>query len=92
MLSPLAGARFVLTPMPAAHFGAGAIGELPGLVHGTGSSAAVIVTDPALADSPVVARVRDVLAADGVTAAVFAGCAPTPAPTTWRLVPTRWPD
>jgi hypothetical protein len=27
---PLAGARFVLTPMPAAHFGAGAIGELPG--------------------------------------------------------------
>ena len=48
MLSPLAGARFVLTPMPAAHFGAGAVGELRGLVRGTGSSAAVIVTDPAL--------------------------------------------
>jgi alcohol dehydrogenase len=64
--------------MPAAHFGAGAIGELPGLVRGTGSSAAVIVTDPALADSPVVARVRDVLAADGVTAAVFAGVRPNP--------------
>jgi alcohol dehydrogenase len=67
---------FVLTPMPAAHFGAGAVGELPGLVRGTGSSAAVIVTDPALAGSPVVARVRDVLAADGVTAAVFAGVRP----------------
>jgi alcohol dehydrogenase len=78
MLSSLAGARFVLTPMPAAHFGAGAIGELPGLVRGTGSSAAVIVTDPGLADSPVVARVRDVLAADGVTAAVFAGVRPNP--------------
>jgi alcohol dehydrogenase class IV len=78
MLSPLAGARFVLTPMPAAHFGVGAVGELPGLVRGTGSSAAVIVTDPALAGSPVVARVRDVLAADGVTAAVFAGVRPNP--------------
>jgi alcohol dehydrogenase class IV len=78
MLSSLAGARFVLTPMPAAHFGAGAIGELPGLVRGMGSSAAVIVTDPALAGSPVVARVRDVLAADGVTAAVFAGVRPNP--------------
>src|SRR5947207_3556395 len=78
MLSPLAGARFVLTPMPAAHFGAGAVGELPGLVRRMGSSAAVIVTDPALAGSPVVARVRDVLAADAVTAAVFAGVRPNP--------------
>jgi alcohol dehydrogenase len=78
MLSPLAGARFVLTPMPAAHFGAGAIGELPGLVRGTGSSVAVIVTDPALAGSAVVARVRDVLAADGMTTAVFAGVRPNP--------------
>jgi alcohol dehydrogenase class IV len=78
VLSPLAGARFVLTPMPAAHFGVGAVGELPGLVRGTGSSAAVIVTDPALAGTPVVARVRDLLAADGVTAAVFAGARPNP--------------
>jgi alcohol dehydrogenase class IV len=78
VLSPLAGTRFVLTPMPAAHFGAGAVGELPGLVRGTGSSAAVIVTDPALAGSPVVARVGDVLAADGLTAAVFAGVRPNP--------------
>src|SRR5215470_1361284 len=64
--------------MPAAHFGAGAIGELPGLVRGTGSAMAVIVTDPALAGSPVVARVRDVLAADGVPSAVFAGVRPNP--------------
>jgi alcohol dehydrogenase len=78
MLSPLAGARFVLTPMPAAHFGAGAIGELPGLVRDTGSSVAVIVTDPALAGSAVVARVWDVLAADGMTTAVFAGVRPNP--------------
>jgi alcohol dehydrogenase len=78
MFSPLAGARFVLTPMPAAHFGAGAVGELPGLVRGTGGSVAVIVTDPALAGTPVVARVRDVLAVDGVPAAVFAGVQPNP--------------
>jgi alcohol dehydrogenase len=78
VLSPLAGARFVLTPMPAAHFGAGVIGELPGLVRGTGSSAAIIVTDPALAGTPVVARARDVLAAGAVTAPVFAGVRPNP--------------
>jgi alcohol dehydrogenase len=68
----------MLTPMPAAHFGAGTIGELPGLVRGTGSSAAIIVTDPALAGTPVVARARNVLAAGGVTAAVFAGVRPNP--------------
>ena len=48
MHSPLADARLVLTPMPAAHFGTGAVGELPGLVRGTAGSVAVIVTDPAL--------------------------------------------
>jgi alcohol dehydrogenase class IV len=53
--------------MPAAHFGVGAVSELPGVVRGSGCSAAVIVTDQALAGTPVVARVRDVLAADGMT-------------------------
>ncbi|HEY6294275.1 MAG TPA: iron-containing alcohol dehydrogenase, partial [Streptosporangiaceae bacterium] len=78
MVSPLAGARFVLTPMPAAHFGAGTASELPRAVRGTGSSAAVIVTDPALVGTPVIARVRDALAADGMTTSVFAGVRPNP--------------
>ena len=90
MLSPLAGARFVLTPMPAAHFGAGAIGELPGLVRGTGSSVAVIVTDPALAGTAVVARVRDVLVADGMTTAVFAGVRPNPSTDDVAAGSARW--
>ena len=78
MLSPAAGARFVLTPMPAAHFGAGAVSQLPGLVRGTGGSAAVIVTDPALAGAPVLARVREALTADRVATSVFAGVRPNP--------------
>jgi alcohol dehydrogenase len=64
--------------MPAAHFGVGAVSELPGVVRGSGCSAAVIVTDQALAGTPVVARVRDVLAADGMTTGVFAGVRPNP--------------
>jgi alcohol dehydrogenase len=78
MLSPAADAQFVLTPMPAAHFGAGAVGRLPALVRGTGSSAAVIVTDPALAATPVLARVRDALAEDGLAVGLFAGVRPNP--------------
>ncbi len=78
MLSPAADARFVLTPMPAAHFGAGAVSQLPGLVRGAGGVAAVIVTDPALAGTPVVASVRDALAADGMTTSVFSGVRPNP--------------
>lgn len=78
MLSPVAAARFVLSPTPAAHFGAGAASQLPEIVRGTGSSTAVIVTDPALAATPVVARTRDVLAADGMRVAVFAGVRPNP--------------
>ncbi len=78
MLPLLTGARFVLPPMPTAHFGAGTASELPEAVRGTGSSAAVIVTDPALAGTPVVARVRDALAADGVTTRLFAEVRPNP--------------
>ena len=78
MLPPLAGAMFVLTPMPTAHFGAGTASELPRAVRGTGSAAAVIVTDPALAGTPVVARVRDALATGGMATGMFAGARPNP--------------
>jgi alcohol dehydrogenase len=78
MLSPAADANFVLTPMPAAHFGVGAVSRLPGLVRGTGSPAAVIVTDPALAATPVLARVREVLTEAGLAVGLFAGVLPNP--------------
>jgi hypothetical protein len=33
----MAGTRIVVTPLPAAHFGAGSLGALPGIVRGTGA-------------------------------------------------------
>ena len=75
---PLTGTRIVYTPLPAAHFGAGTIGALPGIVRGTGSQAVALVTDVALAGTPVVAATMAALAADGLAAAVFAGVQPNP--------------
>jgi alcohol dehydrogenase class IV len=75
---PLTGTRIVYTPLPAAHFGAGTIGALPGIVRGTGSQAVAVVTDVALAGTPVVAATMAALAADGLAAAVFAGVHPNP--------------
>jgi alcohol dehydrogenase len=75
---PLTGTRIVYTPLPAAHFGAGTIGALPGIVRGTGSQGVALVTDAALAGTPVVAATMAALAADGLAAAVFAGVHPNP--------------
>jgi alcohol dehydrogenase len=61
----------VLSPLPAAHFGAGAIDAVAGIVHGTGCQAAVIVTDQGLASTAIVASVASLLAASGITATVF---------------------
>jgi alcohol dehydrogenase class IV len=71
MSSPVAGARIVLTPMPPTHFGPGTIDMVAGIVRGTGSGAAVVVTDPGLAGTAVVARVVDLLAAGGIAVTVF---------------------
>ena len=46
---------FVITPRPVAHFGIGAIEKLPGIIRDTGADAVVVVTDEALAATPVVA-------------------------------------
>jgi alcohol dehydrogenase len=73
MPAPIAGTRIVFSPLPAAHFGAGTIGALPGIVRGTGGQAVALVTDQALAGTPVVAAVTAALASDGLTTAVFAG-------------------
>ena len=78
MPSPLAGTQIVYTPLPTAHFGAGSIAALPGIVRGTGGTAVALVTDAALAGTPVVAAAAAVLADAGLPAAVFAGVHPNP--------------
>ena len=78
MPQPLAGARIVYTPLPAAHFGAGTIGALPEIVRGTGGQAAALVTDAALAGTPVVAAVMAALAAGGLDTPLLTGVHPNP--------------
>jgi alcohol dehydrogenase len=74
----IAGTEIVITPAPATYFGAGATAKLPAIVRGTGSSAAVIVTDAGLAVTPVVAEVVAVLEAAGLPVTVFSGVHPNP--------------
>ena len=78
MPPPVAGTRMVLSPLPAAHFGAGAIDAVAGIVHGTGCQAAVIVTDQGLASTAIVASVASLLAASGITVTVFSGVQANP--------------
>ena len=78
MPSAVADAQIAINPTPAAHFGIGAIGKLPGVVRAVGCDAAVIVTDAVLAATPVVARVAEVLADAGVAVSTFAGVHPNP--------------
>lgn len=48
---------FVIESKPVAHFGAGAIDQLPGVIRATGAGQVVVVTDDALASTPVIATV-----------------------------------
>jgi alcohol dehydrogenase len=70
---PLAATRIVYPPLPAAHFGAGALGALPGIVRGTGGQAVALITDAVLAGTPVVAAATAALTGEGFTVAVFSG-------------------
>jgi len=78
MLSRLAGSEIVIAPTPTAHFGVGAAGKLPGIVRGLGGAAVAVVTDAALAATPVVGRVAGVLEAAGLPVTVFSGVHPNP--------------
>src|SRR5271157_3665056 len=69
---------FVIEPKPAAHFGVGAIEQLPGVVRATGAGQVVVVTDAALASTPVIATVLAVLAMAGLPARLFTGVHPNP--------------
>jgi alcohol dehydrogenase len=78
MPTALAETKIVFTPPPTTHFGAGAVGALPRIVTQTGGDAVVIVTDAALAATPVVAAVADVLARAGLHATIFDRVHPNP--------------
>ena len=58
--------ELIISPTPRAHFGAGAVAGLAGIVRGTGGGTVVVITDAALAATPVVAAVTGVLEADGI--------------------------
>jgi alcohol dehydrogenase len=77
MTAVLPARDLVIAPGPAAYFGAGAIARLPAAVQAAGETA-VIVTDAALAATPVVAAVTAVLAAAGIGVSVFSGVHPNP--------------
>jgi alcohol dehydrogenase len=70
--------ELVIGTTPAAHFGAGSIARLPGLIAGAGGRSALVVTDSALAATGVIGTVTDLLAAAGVRATVFSGVHPNP--------------
>ena len=69
---------FVIEPKPAAHFGVGAVGKLPGIVREIGADHVVVVTDAALAVSPMLTQVLDILLDAGLPSHVFSGVHPNP--------------
>jgi alcohol dehydrogenase len=62
---------------PLAHFGAGAITKLPGIVQGAGGQV-LVITDAALAATPVISAVTEALSAARIPATVFSGVHPNP--------------
>ncbi len=62
---PLADTELTLDPKPIAYFGRGRVAEVGAVVAALGASTVLIVTDPFLAASPIVARVRESLEAAG---------------------------
>jgi alcohol dehydrogenase len=71
-------AELSLGTTPVAHFGAGAVARLPGLIAAAGGDAVLLVTDAALAATPVVATVTETLTAAGQRVTVFSGVHPNP--------------
>jgi alcohol dehydrogenase len=80
MPAAIPAARLELGPAPATYFGAGQVGRLPAAVRaaGGGLAKAIVITDAALAATPVVPAVTGVLAAAGIGVSVFSGVHPNP--------------
>jgi alcohol dehydrogenase len=68
----------LIAPNPAAYFDNGAIKRLPGIVRETGADAVMVVTDAALARTPVVGTVTYELAEAEIAVHVFPGVHPNP--------------
>jgi alcohol dehydrogenase len=68
----------LIAPKPAAYFDSGAVKQLPGIVRETGADAVMIVTDAALALTPVIGTVAYELAEAGIAVHVFTGVHPNP--------------
>jgi alcohol dehydrogenase len=73
MSAVLPAAELAIVPTPPAYFGHGAIGRLPGAVRSAGGESAMIITDAALAATPVIPAVARVLAGAGIAVAMFDG-------------------
>jgi len=68
----------LIAPKPAAHFDKGAVRQLPAIVRGSGADAVMVVTDAALARTPVIGTVTCELAEAGIPVHVFTGVHPNP--------------
>ena len=78
---PLSQSTLVLDPKPIAHFGRGTVTEVGAITAREGVTHALIVTDPFLATSPVVAAVRASLESAGLGVTVYGGVTPNPTTT-----------
>ncbi|GAA1217938.1 iron-containing alcohol dehydrogenase [Rhodoglobus aureus] len=81
--TPMAELSITLDPKPVSYFGRGRVAEVGAIVASLGAKSALIVTDPFLAASPIVAAVRASLETAGLTVTVYGDV--TPNPTTTNL-------
>lgn len=80
---PLDAMELTLDPKPIAYFGRGRVSEAGRIVAGFGATSVLIVTDPFLASSAIVAAVRASLEASDLAVHVYGEV--TPNPTTTNL-------
>jgi alcohol dehydrogenase len=73
MSAVIPAVELTIAPTPTSYFGPGTIARLPVVLQAIGGASAVVITDAALAATPVVAAVTGELAAAGLPAAVFKG-------------------
>ncbi|TFC01595.1 iron-containing alcohol dehydrogenase [Cryobacterium adonitolivorans] len=78
---PLHEVQLTLDPKPIAHFGRGTVTEVGRITAQTGATRVLIVTDPFLAASPIVAAVRTSLEAAGLAVTVYGGVTANPTTT-----------
>ena len=78
---PLNDIQLTLDPKPITHFGRGTAVRVGAITAATGASTVLVVTDPFLAASPVIALVRSSLEAAGLAVTVYGGVTPNPTTT-----------